>query len=74
MGSFSFTHWIVVLMVALLLFGRGRIPEAMGDFGKGLRAFRKGLAEEEAASPSAGAEAVNQAALPDPSATIAERE
>ena len=72
MGSFSFTHWIVVLAVALLLFGRGRISETMGDFGKGLRAFRKGLTDEEAASPSVSAEAVNQPALPDPSTQIAQ--
>ena len=47
MGSFSFTHWIVVALVVLILFGRGKISETMGDFGKGIRSFRKGLADDE---------------------------
>jgi len=46
MGSFSLTHWIVVAIVVLVLFGRGKISETMGDFGKGIRSFRKGLSEE----------------------------
>ena len=47
MGSFSFTHWIIVAIVVLVLFGRGRISETMGDFGKGMKAFRRGLSEDE---------------------------
>ena len=46
MGSFSFGHWIIVLLVVILLFGRGRISETMADFGKGVRGFRKGLSDE----------------------------
>ena len=43
MGSFSIWHWLIVLAVVLLLFGgRGKISQLMGDFGKGLRAFKKG--------------------------------
>ena len=52
MGSFSVTHWIVVAIVVLVLFGRGRISETMSDFGKGLRAFRQGIAQEDAAPPA----------------------
>lgn len=48
MGSFSFAHWVVVGLVVLVLFGRGRISETMGDFGKGIKSFRKGLADEDA--------------------------
>lgn len=45
MGSLSVGHWLVVLVIVLVLFGRGRISEIMGDFGKGLSSFRKGLVE-----------------------------
>ncbi len=48
MGSFSIWHWLIVLVVVLLLFGRGKIPELMGDMAKGIRNFRKGMGEEEA--------------------------
>jgi sec-independent protein translocase protein TatA len=44
MGSFSIWHWLIVLAVVLLLFGgRGKISTLMGDFGKGLSAFKKGV-------------------------------
>ena len=48
MGSMSIWHWIIVLAVGLLLFGgRGKISELMGDFAKGIKSFKKGLAEDE---------------------------
>ena len=44
MGSFSVWHWLIVLAVVLLLFGgRGKVSQLMGDFGKGLSAFKKGV-------------------------------
>jgi len=46
MGSFSIWHWLIVLVVVLVLFGRGRVSEIMGDFGKGIKSFKKGLAED----------------------------
>ncbi|HEY7663216.1 MAG TPA: twin-arginine translocase TatA/TatE family subunit [Xanthobacteraceae bacterium] len=50
MGSLSIWHWILVLAVGLLLFGgRGKISELMGDFAKGIKSFKKGLAEDEKA-------------------------
>jgi sec-independent protein translocase protein TatA len=48
MGSFSIWHWLVVLAIVLLLFGTGRISTLMGDLAKGVKAFKKGLAEDEA--------------------------
>ncbi|MBT2133518.1 twin-arginine translocase TatA/TatE family subunit [Croceibacterium sp. LX-88] len=51
MGSFTITHWIVVALVVLVLFGRGKISETMGDFGKGIKSFRKGMAEEDRPTP-----------------------
>jgi sec-independent protein translocase protein TatA len=51
MGSLSIWHWMIVLAVGLLLFGgRGKISELMGDFAKGLKAFKKGMAEDETAA------------------------
>ncbi len=47
MGSFSIWHWIVVGILVLLLFGRGRISEMMGDVAKGIKAFRKGLNDDD---------------------------
>jgi sec-independent protein translocase protein TatA len=47
MGSFSLVHWLVVLVIVLVLFGRGRISEIMGDFGKGIKSFKQGVTEEE---------------------------
>jgi sec-independent protein translocase protein TatA len=47
MGSFSIWHWIIVIGVVLLLFGRGKISELMGDVAQGIKAFKKGMQEDE---------------------------
>jgi sec-independent protein translocase protein TatA len=52
MGSFSIWHWLIVLVVVLLLFGRGKIPELMGDMAKGIKSFKKGMADDETADDS----------------------
>ena len=49
MGSMSIWHWIVVIAVVLLLFGRGKISELMGDVAQGIKAFKKGMSDDEAA-------------------------
>ncbi len=51
MGSFSLMHWIVVLVIALLLFGAGKLPSVMGDLAKGMKAFRAGLNDESVPAP-----------------------
>ena len=38
---------IIIAIVILVLFGRGRISEMMGDFGKGIKSFKKGMNEED---------------------------
>jgi sec-independent protein translocase protein TatA len=57
MGSLSIVHWIIIIAVALLLFGgRGKISSLMGDFAEGIKAFKKGMAEDDktaAVTPSA---------------------
>jgi sec-independent protein translocase protein TatA len=56
MGGASIWHWIVVGLIVMLLFGRGKISEMMGDVAKGIKAFKKGMSEDEtaAASPQPG--------------------
>jgi sec-independent protein translocase protein TatA len=50
MGAFSIWHWLIVLVVVLVLFGgKGKISSLMGDFGKGLKSFKKGMKEEDVA-------------------------
>jgi sec-independent protein translocase protein TatA len=46
MGSFSLVHWLIVILVVILLFGRGRISDLMGDMAKGINSFKKGLADD----------------------------
>ena len=54
MGGMSLWHWVIVALVILVLFGRGKISEMMGDFGKGVTSFKKGLAEgDETNKPAA---------------------
>jgi sec-independent protein translocase protein TatA len=53
MGSFSLMHWIVVLAIILILFGAGKLPRVMGDFAKGIKAFKAGMKEEDEAETEA---------------------
>lgn len=57
MGSFSIWHWMIVLAVGLLLFGGGgKISGIMGDMAKGIKSFKKNMAEEDDTSMEASAE------------------
>ena len=49
MGGFSLWHWLIVGLVILLLFGKGRFSDMMGDVAKGLKSFKKGMSEDEEA-------------------------
>ncbi|HKG76271.1 MAG TPA: twin-arginine translocase TatA/TatE family subunit [Beijerinckiaceae bacterium] len=49
MGGASIWHWVIVGIVVMLLFGRGKISEMMGDVAKGIKAFKKGMSDEDAA-------------------------
>ena len=57
MGSLSIWHWIIVIAVVLLLFGRGKISELMGDVAQGIKAFKKGMSEDEVAKAEPAARA-----------------
>lgn len=52
MGLGSIWHWLVLILVVVLLFGRGRISDVMGDLAKGIKSFKKGLSDDEPAAPS----------------------
>jgi sec-independent protein translocase protein TatA len=69
MGSFSIWHWLIVLAVVLVLFGGGgKISRIMGDMAKGVKAFKKGLKEEE---DGEGAPASAPKTIPSSSASTA---
>ncbi len=53
MGGVSIWHWIVVGVIVMLLFGRGKVSELMGDVAKGIKSFKKGMAEDDAPAPPA---------------------
>src|SRR6185295_9956106 len=55
MGSLSIWHWLIVIIVAVLLFGgRGKITGIMGDFAKGIKAFKSGMKEQDEEEIAAG--------------------
>ena len=61
MGSFSIWHWLIVLVIVLVLFGgRGKIAQIMGDFAKGINAFKKGIKEEEKKADGDNAKVIEQ--------------
>jgi len=63
MGSLSIWHWLIVLVIVALVFGgRGKLSGLMGDAAKGVRAFRDGLKGEEEGSSAD----TNSAPLPKP--------
>ncbi len=53
MGSFSIWHWMLFIAVALLLFGgKGKISDIMGDVAKGVKSFKKGMADDDDEKPA----------------------
>ena len=48
MGAFSMWHWLILIGLAVLLFGGGgKISSIMGDVAKGIKSFKKGMAEDD---------------------------
>jgi len=52
MGGLSIWHWLVVGIVVMLLFGKGRFSDMMGDVAKGIKSFKKGMTDDEDAAAS----------------------
>jgi sec-independent protein translocase protein TatA len=57
MGSFSIWHWIIIGLIVVLLFGKGKISDLMGDVAKGIKSFKKGMSEDEEKVEAAKADA-----------------
>lgn len=72
MGATSIWHWIILLLIVVLLFGRGKISEVMGDVAKGIKSFKKGMAEDEAAQKAGEQKVLDHAAKPGDRTTAAE--
>jgi len=68
MGSFSIWHWLIVLAVVLLLFGSGKISTLLGDFAKGIKSFKKNMADESDASMEAANTEKPTGSIPGPNA------
>lgn len=66
MGSFSLIHWLVVLAIVVLLFGAGKLPRVMGDFAKGIKAFKSGMKEDETAETITPVQVTKQSPPPPP--------
>ena len=62
MGSLSPWHWIVVIGIALLFFGsRNKISDMMGDVAKGIKAFKKGMADDDKVADKPEPKAIDNA-------------
>ena len=47
MGADSLWHWIIVIIIVPLLFGRGRVSDLMGDVARGIKEFKRAMSDEE---------------------------
>ena len=74
MGSFSIWHWMVVLLVVLLLFGGNKVSGLMGDFAKGIKSFKKNMAEDDASMEASADKPPGTIAGPGVQANAASRE
>jgi sec-independent protein translocase protein TatA len=75
MGGLSIWHWMIVLVVVLLLFGTGKVSTLMGDFAKGIKAFKKNMADDTDVSMESTERPAGSIAAPNaPAATAAPRE
>jgi sec-independent protein translocase protein TatA len=71
MGGVSIWHWIIVGIVVMLLFGRGKVSELMGDVAKGIKAFKKGMSDDETTTVDAARPAEAQRSIEDQRAAAA---
>jgi sec-independent protein translocase protein TatA len=64
MGSFSLVHWLILGVILVLVLGGGRFSNIMGDVAKGIKQFKKGMAEEDETSREPGRIDTKNAAEP----------
>lgn len=67
MDFFSVPHLILILLVVVVLFGAGKLPRVMGDFAKGIKAFKAGMRDDEEAAPVAPPQVKPPGAAAEPS-------
>lgn len=65
MGSFSFWHWLIVLLVILIVFGAGKLPRVAGDLAQGIKNFRKGMQDAAGGEGEAKPNLTGPAPTPD---------
>jgi sec-independent protein translocase protein TatA len=70
----SIWHWIIVIGVVLLLFARGKISDLMGDVAQGIKAFKKGMSEDETAKADSPPKTITEATSAEPVKPHAEAE
>ena len=63
MGGLSIWHWLIVLVVIMVLFGSNRVGNLMGELGKGVKAFKQNIAEDDS---KGGKDAARDAAMSPP--------
>lgn len=68
MGGIGIWQILIVALVVLVLFGRGRISEMMGDFGKGISSFKKGMSEEDPPAKAPATKSADPARIEPPAA------
>ena len=66
MGSFSLPHILILAVVAILLLGGGRFSSLMGDVAKGVKSFKKGLADDDAPAPLESKTAIEEPSKAEP--------
>lgn len=74
MGGLSIWHWLIVGVIILLLFGKGRFSDMMGDVAKGLKSFKKGMAEDDDVPPARPADRLEQRRSVDPVHPVHDRD
>ena len=63
MGAFSWWHWVILLVVVLVLFGgKGKVSDLMGDVAKGIKSFKKGMADDPATDTAATPKSIEEQA------------
>ncbi len=60
MGTWSVSHWLILLAIVLVMFGAGKIPTLMGDVAKGIKTFKKGMKDDEDEAAAKPADAASK--------------
>jgi sec-independent protein translocase protein TatA len=74
MGGLSIWHWMIVLVVVMLLFGTGKVSSLMGDMAKGIKTFKKTMAEDDASMTPPAERQAATIAPPGPTVTATSAE